>query len=120
LIDQLPGHAQEGGVRIADKGLQNGLAAEGGLEDLEAGYSIDFPLAPIAALKDPARNPRGQIDLAVPGLQVGTPSPGMEFPDGTTFVPYATMRNLTEHPLQVVPMKSPVGDSSMLSRLGKL
>ncbi len=102
LIGSLTHPVMEGGVRITYAGDGRPLNVEGALENTNTGYSLTFPV-----LRESTRSARnevmhGSIDYAAVGVQLGAPKPSMNFPEGTEFIPYATLRNLSRQPITVL------------------
>ncbi len=64
------------------------------------GYSTEIPFA--SHDLDP-NSPAAPLTYASVGLMVGLPNPGMGFPAGLRFTPYAVLENTTAQPLTVTP-----------------
>ncbi len=115
LMEQLPGTAQSGGIRVSYQGQPGTLVIEGGLEDSNAGYSATMPMLSLNARRVRTLVSQAATTFAAVGVQIGKPAPAMHFPQGTRFTPYAWLRNLTAAPLRVI-----VGASYMANAPSKV
>jgi len=89
----------QGGVRVTWEAPEGALIVNAGLEDQATGYSARLPLHfPPVASAETAR-----LRYAAVGLMSGAADPMMLFPAGTTFTPYALVRNISAPPLSVTP-----------------
>ncbi len=91
---------QAGGLRLQYYGKKRAVMATGGLVDEGIGYSTDIPFWSHDLGSTSAPVP---ITYASVGLMIGQPSPGMGFPAGLRFTPYAVLENTTPQPLTVTP-----------------
>jgi hypothetical protein len=82
-----------GDVTILFSGPKFGVLADASIEDPTVGYSVTPHIFETVATDDPAQ----PITVDAPGLMVGKPDPGMLFPVGTSFMPYAVLHNVTSH-----------------------
>ncbi|MFL6306026.1 MAG: hypothetical protein ACJ72H_21045 [Candidatus Sulfotelmatobacter sp.] len=119
-MGQLPSMSSAGGLRVSYAGKAGTLVVEGGLENFDEGYS-----APTTLVSGEAQRVRklvsdsGTTSAAIV-VQVGKPDPGMEFPQDTVFVPYATLRNLSGSPVHVVVAAAYIAPDAATSKLGDL
>jgi hypothetical protein len=93
----LPGlENQAGGIRVQWRGSAQDLAVNGGLENAKEGFSSDmqFWSHDLMAAAAPST-------MAGVGMMTGEPDPGVGYPAGTSFTPYAVLRNSTARPLSV-------------------
>jgi hypothetical protein len=88
-----------GGLRVTCYGGANDLLPNGGLQDKASGYSASVPFVPLqtAPLRESTQT------FAELGLMSGAADPMMQFPAGTTFTPYAFLRNAGEQSASVTP-----------------
>lgn len=89
----------QGGIHIVSSGTTDQLIANGGLEDLNTGYSAVMPLSAMEVQKEAASD----MTVASLGLMAGAADPMMLFPAGTTFTPYSVLRNIGDAPLSIAP-----------------
>jgi hypothetical protein len=89
-----------GGLQVSFKGLPDALIVTGSLVDLTKGYSASIPFGspPSGSAKIAA------LSYAEIGLMAGAADPMMHFPAGTTFTPYAVLRDLSTQPISVTPV----------------
>jgi hypothetical protein len=87
-----------GGLRITYVGPKNGLLTYGGLKDDNTGYSAPLSMRSVAASTQ-----RRSETYAALGLMTGAADPMMSFPVGTTFTPYAVVRNISNENITVTP-----------------
>ncbi|MBV9761146.1 MAG: hypothetical protein JO340_11330 [Acidobacteriaceae bacterium] len=99
LSDLESAPSAEGGIRITYDGPSNGLEINGGLEDPAVGYSAHLPLhfPPVTAAE------HANQSFAALDLMKGAADPMMSFPSGTTFSPYAVVRNISNQPVTIRP-----------------
>jgi Bacterial Ig-like domain (group 2) len=88
-----------GGIQVTWDGAGDGLIVNGGLKDEAVGYSARLPLhfPPVASAQT------AKLSYAAVGLMTGAADPMMSFPSGTTFTPYAVVRNISDQPLSLTP-----------------
>jgi len=88
-----------GGIRVQYTGQPGSVQVTGGLENDSEGYSANIPFWG----RDMSSASPGQMTYASAGIMVGEPDPMMMpgFPKDTTFIPYLTLRNTSEKPLDV-------------------
>jgi hypothetical protein len=99
-LDELPPVAgASGGLRLSYAGPENGLLVSAGLRDDASGYSANIPFVPSSA---PAENV-STTSYAELGLMTGAADPMLSFPAGTTFKPYAVVRNISNQPAVITP-----------------
>ncbi len=101
LIHQLPVSSKSGGIELSFPGRDGALSIEGGMEDFSAGYSAAIPLLSINAKHLRHLVSETKTVFAATGVQLGKPEARMQFPVGTNFIPYATLRNLRDVSTQV-------------------
>jgi hypothetical protein len=88
-----------GGLRIVYDGPEEGLIANGQLEDTSNGYSASMPIRPL--LMDSEKS--ASTSFAELGLMTGAADPMMSFPAGTEFKPFSVLRNISNEPVTVSP-----------------
>lgn len=101
LIADLPeAERSTGGIRVRYSGQMSEIRATAGLMNDSEGYSANVEFQPHSA------NTSGPIAMsyASVGIMAGLPDPRMGFPKGSTFSPYAAIRNPTNHPLDAAPV----------------
>jgi hypothetical protein len=101
LIADLPeAERSTGGIRVRYSGQMSEIRATAGLMNDSEGYSANVEFQPHSA------NKSGPIAMsyASVGIMAGLPDPRMGFPKGSTFSPYAAIRNPTNHPLDAAPV----------------
>jgi hypothetical protein len=89
----------QGGIRVTSSETTDNLVISGGLQDQATGYSAVLRFAPESVQDKPVPTTVAEI-----GLMVGAADPMMRFPSGTTFTPYAVIRNVSDSPLSLTPM----------------
>ena len=99
LEELLSASGTAGGLRVTFNGGMNDLLPNGGLQDPATGYSASVPFATPHGLH-PEESTQTYAEL---GLMSGIADPMMQFPAGTTFVPYSLLRNVGEQPATVTP-----------------
>jgi len=94
-----------GGLRVSYLGPQDALLLNGGLEDQSVGYSANlrFTSSLAAPVLAPSAHFTTPTSIAALGLMVGAADPMMSFRAGTTFSPYAVLRNASTAPITVTP-----------------
>jgi hypothetical protein len=107
-------------VSISYAGAGRPLNVEGALENTTTVYSLTFPVVPESTRSARNQVMQGSIDYAAVGVQLGSPKPSMNFPEGTEFIPYATLRNLSRQPITVSPTVVPTDGSTAKSSLPAL
>lgn len=120
LLGQLPSTSTAGGLSVSYGGKAGTLVVDGGLENFKEGYS-----APTTFVSGEAQRMRKMVSasattFAAIGVEVGKPDPMMAFPEGTFFVPYATIRNLNGSPVHVAVATAYMNPQPATSRLGDL
>jgi hypothetical protein len=102
LWNQLGQNVSAGGIRISYSGPRDAIVANGGLEDAAKGYSLRLAFFPreLPAPGTLTASPQ-VISVASPGVMVGSQDADMQFPKGTSFTPYMTLRNTTAQPINV-------------------
>jgi hypothetical protein len=125
MWDQLVDSPAQGGLRVSYTGTHGAIGVDGGLEDPDKGYShtlrlgnapdqttatstlpsFDGGTSPNTIKKvslgvssqviSPAAVPAATINLDSAGIMVGTQDANMQFPQGTQFVPYLVLRNMS-------------------------
>ena len=88
-----------GGLRIVYDAPEEGLIANGQLEDTSNGYSASMPIRPL--LMDSEKS--ASTSFAELGLMTGAADPMMSFPAGTEFKPFSVLRNISNEPVTVSP-----------------
>jgi hypothetical protein len=116
LVDLPAQEGSTGGIRIRYDGVEGGLDVNGGLEDLQTGYSANLPFVPVAP---PTSSPSAVESTVVQlSLMNGSQNSQMHLPAKTVFTPYSIARNLSDAPLTVTPeiwwMVDSVPKSAML------
>lgn len=108
-----------GGVHVSYDGPEGGLAVNGGLEDLQSGYSVNLPFVPIAAPAAGATPVNASV--AQLSLMSGSQTSEMHLPADTVFSPYSIAHNLSNAPLTITPeiwwMADSVPKSAMLASI---
>ena len=89
--------ATEGGLQVAYTGPPGALDVNGGIEDQSIGYSANLRFAPAAS------GTSASSSVAAVGVMAGAADPMMLFPAGTTFTPYAVVRNVSNTAISVSP-----------------
>jgi len=102
LVDLSPSDfpsGASGGIHITYDGPQSALIVNGGLEDLNTGYSagLDFRSPPSSTAT------QTEMSFAELGLMVGAADPMMNFPARTKFTPYSILRNVSDAPASATP-----------------
>ena len=114
LLMQLPSDSTEGSIEINYTGKDDALVGTAGIEDFNTGYSANIPLYASASERNAKNVARiSEVDYLSPGLLVGLPDPKMQFPLGTSFKPYAVMRNTTDNSLRVRILANYLDESSV-------
>ncbi len=90
--------SHEGGVTLTYKGTPADVVIVGGLENDAIGYSAKMTFA-----TEPTTPTGDQFVASAVGIMVGAPDPMMMFPAGTTFTPYAALRNTSAKAVLVSP-----------------
>ena len=100
LVELQQAATTSGGLRITYAGPQDGLLANGGLQDKAVGYSANLLVGPLA----PTMEVQSPLIISELGLMAGAADPMLQFPAGTTFTPYSVMRNVSGQPATVTPI----------------
>jgi len=99
LSELVSARTSEGGIQISYNGKDNDLLINGGLEDQNSGYSAVLPFAPAPAFSGQPST----ASFAELGLMTGAAGPMMQFPVGTVFTPYSSLRNVSNAPVSITP-----------------
>ncbi len=103
---------QTGGLGVEYVAEPGALVVAGGLANEQEGYSENMPFCPHGT----ASTSPAAYAVASVGIMVSQPDPMMGFPSGTTFNPYAVVRNTRGGHLTLVPALNYMAGSQPLTR----
>ena len=89
-----------GGLRVLHSGTVEGVLINGWLEDQSSGYSANLAFHYSFTGASQQNGPEIYAEL---GLMTGAADPMMQFPAGTTFMPFSVARNVSSQPVSVTP-----------------